>query len=296
MQPTIEELQALVHVVEAGGVAAAARRMGVAKSVVSKRVRDLETALRTGLFLRLGRRLQPTEAGLRAYEDALPILSGIDRLMEAATADVSRFIGIIRMAAPRSFGQQWLAPILFDFMTKHPGIEIHLELDDRLVDLHAGGFDLALRIGSVEDNRLAYRQVGIAPARLYASPSQFAGSTTLTHPSQLADHRCLAYDNGGGVQPWRFEPARRGQPFSFTPATRLRTNGSEALVTAAVAGLGIARLPDFLASEALAAGQLQIVDVRGWSLPSDSIKLVWPQKKRMKRAVSVLLAAIAESI
>ncbi|WP_343527730.1 LysR family transcriptional regulator [Sphingomonas sp.] len=292
MRPTIEELQTFVRVVETGGVAAAARRMNLAKSVVSKRLRDLETALQTDLFLRVGRRLQPTDAGLIAYEDALPILSGVDRLVEDAMAQTSRVVGIIRMAAPHSFGQRRLAPIVFDFMTEHRGIEVHLELDDRRVDLRAGGFDLAVRIGPVDDEALAFRPIGLSPARLYASPAYASSRTMPTDPRDLADHHCLAYNGGGGPSPWRFETTGKGQSFALSPTTRLQTNGSEALVAAAIAGLGITRLPDFLADDAVAAGQLQIVDMPDWSLPGEPINVIWPRKKRMKRAASALLNTI----
>src|SRR3712207_140695 len=147
MADRFEDLRALVAVVSAGGFAAGAERLGVAKSAVSRRIRELEDRLGARLFDRTTRRVQLTETGRGFYERAVELLAGLDEAEEAASSASGELKGRIRFAAPVSFTTHCLAPAIGQFLGSHPAVTLSIDTDDRMVDLVRDGFDLAIQIG-----------------------------------------------------------------------------------------------------------------------------------------------------
>ena len=195
-----------------------------------------------------------------------------DALAQSATPR-----GLVRLAAPMSFGLSQLAPLLPDFLTVFPEVSIDLHLSDALVDLIGEGFDVALRIATLPDSSLRARRLCPVRRLVVGAPAYFARRGRPTHPSHLAEHACLGYAYLATPDVWRFVNAA-GEAASLRPAGPLRANNADALTAALLAGLGIAVQPDFVVDEALASGALQAV-MGDWSMGDSFLHLVTPARR-----------------
>jgi DNA-binding transcriptional LysR family regulator len=254
----LDGIAAFVAVAETGSISAAARRLRLSKSVVSERLAELERSLSASLLHRTTRKLSLTGDGAAFLERAQRIV----REVEDAAADLAErrgtLSGPLRISAPVTFGRMHLGPALYPFLIKHPRIELTLELDDRRVDAAADGFDAVLRHGPIVDSRLmAWR---LAPSRrvLVASPKYLARHGTPRSIAELDRHRGIFYTNRG-VADWQF-PGADGA-LTVRAEVGLRVNNGDMMRDAAVADLGIALLPMFIAGAAIKAGDLRIVEV-----------------------------------
>ncbi|HWH17104.1 MAG TPA: LysR family transcriptional regulator [Allosphingosinicella sp.] len=245
------DVLAFVRVVETGAFARAAERMGISKSILSRRVARLEEQLGAKLLTRTATGAQPTDIGEAYFARASNILAELDAAQEVVAEQVTQVAGPIRVTGPLSFGTQHLAPALAEFVRLHPKVELDISLEDRRVDLAAGGFDLAVRIGALADSSLVARR--IAPVRkvAVASPAYLDEHGTPQHPRDLAGHSILLY---AGEQ-WRFRVGDRWEYVRARP--RLRANNGEMLRAAALAGLGICILPSFIAAPSIPTGDLR---------------------------------------
>jgi len=250
----IVDILAFVRVVETGAFTRAAERMGISKSLLSRRVARLEEHLGARLLTRSAQGTQPTVVGQSYYERASRILTELDAAREVVAEAVTQVAGPIRLTAPLTFGTMHLAPALADFARDHPRVELDIHFDDSLVDLVAGGFDLALRIGSLADSSLVARRIAPVRAHLLGSPAYLEARGRPSHPRDLARHDLLAYGNN---EQWRFRVDGRWDYVRGRP--RLRTNNGEMLREAACAGLGLCLLPSFIAAPAIEAGRLEIL-------------------------------------
>lgn len=255
-RPDLDDLEAFVRVVEAGGLSRAAERLGVSKSIVSRRIARLEASLGARLLTRGGRGARPTEVGTAYGVRAARILTEIDAAHELVSDAVSEIAGSLRLTAPVSFGTGHLAPALTDFAARHPRVELDLALDDRVVDLVGGGYDLAVRIGDLSNSRLVARRLAPVRSALLASPDYLARRGRPRAARDFADHDGLMYANAGAEQ-WRFRSPRGWE--TGRPRARLRADNGEMLLAAAVAGLGLVVLPTFIASPAIERGDLEIL-------------------------------------
>ncbi len=249
-----ESYRAFVEVAEAASFTQAARRLAQSKSSISKAVAALEDDLAVRLFHRTTRRLSLTEAGAALLPRAREVL---DRVAEAesflaAAAESPR--GTLRVAAPLSFGLQRLGPLLPGLLASCPDLKIELMLEDRRVDLVEEGVDVALRVGHLADSSLKALRLGAARMRLVAAPGFMQGRDLPHDPDALAGWPALLYSTGTGVESWTF--SRGDDSRTLRPESRLVANNGDVLRDAAIAGLGLARLPGFLVDEALAAGTL----------------------------------------
>jgi DNA-binding transcriptional LysR family regulator len=245
------DVLAFVRVVETGAFSRAAERMGMAKSIVSRRVARLEEQLGARLLTRSAQGASPTDVGQAYFERAANVLAELEAAEEVVAEAVTQIAGPIRLSAPLSFGVQHLAPALAQFAADHPRVELDISFEDRAVDLVAGGYDLAIRIGALKDSALIARR--IAPVRkvAVASPAYLDRQGGPRHPRDLAGHDILLYAN----EIWRF---RVGKSWEYAKGRiRLRADNGEMLRAAAVAGLGICVLPSFIAATAFEAGALE---------------------------------------
>src|SRR5262245_44624203 len=248
----ILDVIAFVRVVETGAFARAAERMGISKSILSRRVARLEDQLGARLLTRTAQGAQPTDVGQAYFERASNILVELDAAQEVVADAVTQIAGPIRLTAPLSFGISYLAPALADFAAAHSKVELDISFDDRLVDLVAGGFDLAVRIGNLQDSSLVARRIAPVRRLLLASPAYLDRNGRPVHPRDLARHDLLLYGYG---EQWRFRVDGRWDHVRGTP--RLRANNGEMLRTAACAGLGICILPSFIAAPMIENGELE---------------------------------------
>ncbi|WP_271407746.1 LysR family transcriptional regulator [Pseudomonas sp. Q1-7] len=286
-----EDMRVFVVVVETGGFSAAAQRLNIAKSVVSRRMSALERHLECRLFNRTTRRLSLTETGLEYFEHAQRILRDLAEAEEATRGLQRELRGRLRLAAPMSFGLKHLSPALNEFMRAHPGLEVELDLNDRYVDLVNEGYDLTLRIGRLPDSTLVARELGPCPHAVCASPAYLAEQGIPEVPDDLRKHQCLGYKNRASSSQWQFLMGREWRSVVVRP--RLIANNGEVLVQAAVDGLGLVSLPRFLLEESLASGALVEV-LRDFPLPSSQIYAVCPPGRRLPAKVRALIDFLVE--
>jgi DNA-binding transcriptional LysR family regulator len=280
------DVLAFVRVVETGAFSRAAERVGMSKSILSRRVARLESQLGARLLTRSAQGAQPTDVGQAYFERASNILAELDAAQEVVAEAVTQVAGTIRLSAPLSFGTQYLAPALAEFAETYPRVELDISFDDRTVDLIAGGFDLAVRIGSLADSSLIARR--IAPVRKVAaaSPAYLERRGRPEHPRDLAAHDILLYAN----EQWRFRVGGRWEYVRGRP--RLRADNGEMLRAAAVAGLGICILPSFIAAPAFEAGELEPL-LRDYPLDEGSLHVVMPPGRAVTARVRALVDFIA---
>ncbi len=253
----LDDVLAFIRVTETGSFARAADRLGLAKSIISRRVARLEAGLGARLLTRTAKGAHPTEVGRAYYARAAGGLAELDAAQEVVARAMSEISGPIRIAAPLSFGVAHLSQALVAFAVQYPRVELDVSYDDRMVDLIGDGFDLGVRIGNLPDSALVARRLGPIRRVLLASPSYLAEHGALTRPSEIAGRSVLLYSNAGAGESWRFRVGGRWEHVRVQG--RLRADNGELLREAACAGLGLVILPTFLASSAIEAGQLQIL-------------------------------------
>jgi DNA-binding transcriptional LysR family regulator len=276
-----------VRVVETGAFSRAAERLGMSKSIVSRRVARLEEQLGARLLTRSASGAMPTAAGQAYFERASNILAELEAAQEVVAEAVTQVAGPIRLSAPLSFGIEYLAPALAEFAAAHPRVDLDISFEDRNVDLAAGGFDLAVRIGALQDSALVARR--IAPSRrvVVAAPSYLGERGRPSHPRELGQHDALLY----GAEQWRFRIGGRLETVRVQP--RLRADNGEMLRAAAVQGLGICILPTFIAAPALAAGTLEVL-LRDFPLPEGGLHAVMPPGRAATARVRALVDFLVE--
>ncbi len=289
--PDLEAWAIFAKVAETGAFARAAAELAVSQATVSKAVTRLESRLNTTLFHRSSRRLSLTESGQSALERASRILEEGEAL-EAEVVEQSRSLrGLIRVAAPMSFGIARLAPVLPTFMQAHPNVTLDLSFNDEQVDMVAGRFDLALRIANLQDSSLLARHLCNMPILLVGAPAYFARHGMPQHPRELGTHSALSYARNGAS--WRFHHAELGD-FTQAITVGLRANNADALTPPLLAGLGLALQPAFLVWQDLQAGRLQVA-MPAWQVPAIALHLVTPPGRRRPARVQTLMDFLAAS-
>jgi len=284
----LDGLAAFVAVAEAGSISEAARRLRLSKSVVSERLAELERGLGSMLLHRTTRKLSLTEDGAAFHERAVRIV----REISDATADLAerrgQLSGPLRISAPVTFGRLHLGPALYPFLARHPAIELILDLDDRRIDAAADGYDAVVRHGPILDSRLMAWQ--LAPSRrvLVAAPDYIARHGAPRSIAELDGHRGIFYTNRG-IADWRF-PQPEGAAI-VRARIGLRVNNGDMIRDAAIAGLGIALLPTFIAGDALRNGTLTVIDI-GAEAEAEFIFMAHPEG----RLPSAKLRALADCL
>ncbi len=272
--PDLEAMAIFARVVELRSFAAASEDLRLSKATVSKAVGRLETRLGARLFNRTSRRLALTEAGGRLAERARRLLADAEAAEAEALAETLQPRGLVRLAAPMSFGLIELAPILPDFLAAHREVSVDLHMSDDRIDLVGRGFDMALRIADLPDSSLVARRIRTVDRVVVASPAYLARHGRPTHPSHLAEHACLGYAYLPTPETWRFS-GPGGEQVAVRPSGPLRANNAEALLPALEAGLGLAVQPDFIVRACLAEGRLEAV-LPEWRAPPIALHLVSP--------------------
>jgi DNA-binding transcriptional LysR family regulator len=287
--PDFEAWAIFASVVEHRSFSGAARALGLSKATVSKAVSRLETQLGASLFHRTSRTLSLTETGRALAPRAQRILSEAICADEEASDAASAPKGLVKLAAPMTFGLQQVAPAVADFLAQHPGIQIDLCLDDKRVDLVEEGIDIALRIAQLPDSSLRARRLCPIATHAVAAPSYLEQHGRPSHPAQLADHRCILYANS---ETWRFT-GPGGEEVAIRPAGPLRTNSGEAMLPALRAGLGVSVLPRFIVGPDLDEGTLEDV-LTDWRGPPIALHLVTPPNPLRPARVEALIGFLVE--
>ncbi|UEM01993.1 LysR family transcriptional regulator [Skermanella rosea] len=282
----IEDLQTFVAVADAGGVSAAARRLGVSKSVVSRRLFRIEAELGIQLLARTTRGAALTEAGVTFRDHAARASAEMDTAREAIFPD-GDLHGRLRIAMPFSFGPTHFAPVVAEMAKRHPRLHIHSSYSDRFVDLIAEGFDCAIRVGYLQDSNLIAKRVGPIYGKLLASPAYIKSHGAPETPEQVPNHPALMQ----GTETWQFADGDR--IITVQPQGSFKADNATALAAAAVAGLGIAWLPDCITYDHVASGALVPI-MTGYPPPPAAVYVVRPPGQHPARKIRVLTEMMTE--
>jgi DNA-binding transcriptional LysR family regulator len=282
----LEDLRTFVDVADAGGVSSAARRLGVSKSIVSRRLFRLEAELSVQLLARTTRGAALTEAGVTFREHAARVCAAIDVARETILP-AGELRGRLRIAAPLSLGPTHLAPVFAEMARRHPLLHVHVSYSDRFVDIIGKGFDCAIRVGYLDDSNLIARRVGPVHGRLVASPDYIREYGAPETPDELLAHQALMQ----GTETWQFLDGDK--TISVHPQGRFKSDNGTALAAASVAGLGIAWLPDHLIKGYLDSGSLVQVMTR-YPVPTAGMFVVRPPGQHSTRKVRVLTELLSE--
>jgi DNA-binding transcriptional LysR family regulator len=285
-------IEAFVRVAECGSFSKAAERLHSSKSVVSRQVGALEAELGARLLHRTTRALTLTEAGRGYFEQAARILADLAEANASVGQLQAAPRGRLRVSAPMSFGFLHLASAVPDFLERYPDVEIELALNDRYVDLVNEGFDMAVRIGKLEDSSLVARKLAPSRRTISAAPAYLQKRGTPASPDDLEAHECLCYSNLGLSQEWRFVRAD-GRPWPVAVRGRLHANNGDALRAAALRGFGLVVLPSFLVGRDFQSGAL--VSVLDAFMPQDSaVHAVYPHARHLSPKVRAFVDFLAE--
>ncbi len=274
----IECMRAFVATVGANGFAAAARALDVPRSKVSKQIQALEEAIGVQLLQRTTRSLHLTEAGAEYYDACRDVIASLDEAEQRARTGMGEIRGVLRVNAPMSFGLSRLGPLIPRFNELHPNVELQVVLSDQQVDPVKGGFDVTIRIASLPDSSMIARSLAPAPRIMVASPDYLAREGTPQTPKDLAHHKCLSYgylQSGVSLQLSNGKETQR-----VTVSGPLHANNGDILAQAAVAGMGIALLPNFIVERAVADGRLVPV-LCDWEAPAITVNAVYPSSRRV---------------
>ena len=291
--PDLEAWAMFAAVVEHRSFTDAAKALSVSKATVSKAITRLEQHLDTSLFNRTSRRLALTESGKRLATHAARILEEGQAAEEAARQDTAELSGTIRLGAPMTFGLLRIAPLVAEFAKLHPAVDVDLHLSDARIDMVEMGLDATLRIADMPDSSLRARRLGDVKLHVIASPSYLAERGRPTHPSDLGTHDCLCYSNAPTPDVWRFAGPGQ-QNVVIQVRARITVNSGDAMLPALRAGIGIARLPDFIVGDGLASGELEEVLV-DWRPPPLGLHLVTPPSRLRPARVEALLDFITNN-
>ncbi|WP_062382347.1 MULTISPECIES: LysR family transcriptional regulator [Pseudomonas] len=283
----IEALQTFVEVADAGGISPAALRLGVSKSIVSRRLARLEAELGIQLLARTTRGAALTEAGTLFRDHAARVCAEIDIARETLLPS-GALRGRLRIAAPLSFGPTHFAPMLAEMARRHPQLYIQTSYSDRFVDLIAEGFDCAIRVGYLPDSTLIARGIGPIYTKLVASPGYVKSHGEPESPEALSAHEALMQ----GTESWQFMDGDK--VVTVRPHGRFKADNGTALVAAAIAGLGVAYLPDCLTYEAIKSGTLVPIMTR-YPPPPAGAYVVRPPGLHPARKIQALTELLIES-
>ncbi|CDZ29065.1 LysR family transcriptional regulator [Neorhizobium galegae] len=282
----IEDLRIFVEVADAGGVSAAALRLGISKSMVSRRITQLEAELGAQLLARTTRGIALTEAGATFREYAARISAELDVARETILP-AGELRGRMRVAAPLSFGPTHFAPVLSQMAGRHPQLQIQSSYTDRFVDLVGEGFDCAIRLGHLPDSNLVAKRVGPIFAKLVASPAYIEAHGAPETPEEIAKHHVVMRE----AETWQFTDGDK--IIKVRPRGRFVADNAISLVAAALEGIGISYLPEPLVADHISSGALVPIMARH-PIPPAGIFVVRPPGQYPSRKVRVLTDMLME--
>jgi DNA-binding transcriptional LysR family regulator len=286
MTQDLARIRAFVQVFDSGGFSAAARQHGRSKALLSKYVTDLEDYLGVRLMNRTTRKLSLTEAGEAYYREASQLLQQLDDLDATISDQTAAPRGLLRVSAPRNFGETTLAPAIFAFLADHPSVTLDLRLEDRYVDLVEEGIDVALRISTMTDSSLIARKIADMKLQLVGSPKLIKERGLPKLPEDLRTLPCIVDINLQTQANWRF--IQDGKTVSVHVTGPVRVNSPLAAREAAVLGLGFAALPSYLTEQMVEDGRL--ISVLEPYLPTgQTLQAVYPHRRHLAGKVRALI-------
>ncbi|MBN3563202.1 LysR substrate-binding domain-containing protein [Aliamphritea spongicola] len=284
-----EGVSEFVAVAEQGGFTPAAAQLGISTAQVSRQVTALETRLATKLFYRTTRKVSLTEAGEVYYQHCRQVLDGLEEAERALSQLQSTPRGKLKITAPTTYGETRISPLLNDFMLRYPELEVHCRLTNQKVDLVEAGFDLAIRLGQLEDSSMMARRLATRTLHVCASEEYLAEHGVPETPEDLAVQNCLQ----GNLGYWRF--AEQGVEKNVRVTGPLHCNSGQVLLDAALKGLGVVQLPDYYVQDYLAKGLLTELLVP-YRPAEEGIWALYPHNRHLSPKVRVLVDFLSEQL
>ena len=290
----VTSMRVFTRAAAAGSLSAAGRQLGMSPAMATKHVNALEARLGVKLFHRSTRRLAMTEAGSDYLEACLRILADIDEAEAAAASQRVKASGLLRMSVPLSFGSRYVAPLIPAFARRHPEVTTELGLSDAQVDLIAGNWDLAIRIGDLADSPLQARRLGGSTMQVCAAPKYLDERGVPRRISELTQHNCLSYTLSAmqSAKKWYF--GARGE-HAVEVDGNLSANNGDALLAAAIRGQGIIYQPHFIVADALESGELVELDLDRPAMKLGGIYALYPPDRRPPAKVRVMIDYLVEA-
>ena len=271
-----------VAIAELQSFTKAAKQLGISVAQVSRNIAELEANLAMKLLYRSTRSVSLTEEGLLYLQHCRHLVSGLEEANRTLANLKATPRGLIKLTAPVFYGENRIAPLLHDFLMLYPETELDLQLTNNKLDLIQGGYDLAIRLGTLENSTLIAKKLASRTQYVVGSPAYLARMGTPEQLSQLSEHQCLT----GTVAVWRF--MQQGKVVQFKPHSRIVCNSGVALLDAAVKGLGLVQLPDYYVNNYLETGALVAV-LNHLRQPDDGIWALYPQNRHLSAKVRVLV-------
>ena len=289
----IQQVVAFAAAARNSSFAKAARELSQTPSTIAKSIGRLESQLGVKLFHRTTRQVSLTADGQQLFSQCQRILDEVELLRSAAAGARGEPSGLLRIEAPLTYGKRVVLPVLAKLLERHPRLRIDARLSDQVSDVIREGLDAVIRTGALGDSRLVARQIGQQSLVVCASPAYLERHGTPRIPADLGQHQCLLFrmPSSGRDRPWQFRTD--GDIVEVQPDSRLRLGDGEALVDAAIAGLGIAQVPDYMVADAHGAGR--VVEVLSeFRAPPIPISVVYPTSRMLPPRVRVLIDALSE--
>jgi len=291
--PDLEGLAIFAKVAECRSFADAAEELRLSKATVSKAVSRVESRLAARLIIRTARRFELTDAGRQLVGRAAHILAEGEAAEDVARADARTPRGLVRLAAPMSFGTLKVAPLLPDFLAAFPEISVDLHLSDAMTDVIGESFDAAIRIAVQPGASFVVQRLCEMPRYLVGSPAYLDKHGRPKHPLHLTEHRCIGYSYTMNSEVWRFRKGSKSA--SVRSSGPLRVNNGDAMLPALIAGTGLGVLPEFLLRESLESKRLERL-LPDWSIPLGAVYWVAPPEGPLPKRVEVLRNYLIEKL
>ena len=290
----LSDLLVFTEIVKLGSLSAAGKKLGLSSAVVSKRLQRLESQLNTLLITRSTRNLSVTEEGHRYYQHCLYILDAV----EASEAeilyknDVPK--GTLKVSAPAFFGRLYIAPLMPTFLQQYPEIDLSLNFSDQFVDIISSGYDLAIRIGELQDSNLIIRKLAVDQRVVVASPEYIKRCGKPIVPKDLGEHNVLIFANPSPLNIWTFQDAEQNQQ-SIKVSGNFETNNCETLNQSTMAGLGIALRPRWDVWRFIESGEL-VPLLEEYLAPRFDIQAVYPSRTHLPHRVRVFIDMLKQDL
>ena len=285
----LEGITEFVTVAETSSFTTAGKRLSISTAQVSRQINQLEARLKTKLFYRTTRKVSMTEEGGIFYQHCRQILNNLEDAKRAISNRQETPQGLIRMTAPVAYGEQFVMPIVLDYMKVHPQVEVICDLTNQIVDLVHGGYDLAIRLGHLPDSSMMARQLSTRTQYVCASPDYIARFGVPHTLSELGQHNCLV----GNTPYWRFMENNRHRLVKVSG--NLQCISGYTLTQAAKQGMGVIQLPGYYVDDAIDSGALAVL-LEQYSEPEEGIWALYPHNRQLSPKIRMLVDLLAEKL
>jgi len=283
----LSDILIFTKIIKLGSLSAAGKELGLSAAVVSKRLQRLEAQLATSLVIRSTRTLSATEEGENYYKHCISILDSVENAEADILSKNNVPRGTLKVSVPAYFGRLYIAPLIPGFLEKYNEVDLSLDFSDHFVDIISGGYDLAVRIGDLEDSNLIVRKLGVDQRIIVASPDYIERHGKPETPKELGKHNALIFSNPSPLNLWTLKDTK-GKECSVRVSGNFETNNCETLNNAVLSGLGITQRPMWDVWDAVQAGEL-VALLPGYQAPKYDIQVVYPGRANIPHKTRVFV-------